>query len=58
MAKKGNLDNLRSFADLTTDERREIARRAGAASGEARRKKRNTKQAAKFVLRTKFQMFA
>ena len=50
MAKKSNLDNLRSFADLTTEERREIARRAGTASSEARRNKRNPKQAAKFVL--------
>lgn len=50
MAKNCNLNNLRSFAELTTEERREIARRAGAASGEARRRKRNTKQAAKFVL--------
>ena len=41
-----NEENLVSLADRTTEERREIATKAGIASGKARREKRDRKQRA------------
>ena len=45
-----NEENLVSLADRTTEERREIAIRAGIASGKARREKRDRKQMASDLL--------
>lgn len=39
-----NEENLISLADRTTEEQREIARKGGIASGEARRRKRTLKE--------------
>ncbi len=40
----GNKENLKSLADRTTEEQREIATMGGKASGEARRKKKELKE--------------
>lgn len=40
-----NEENLISLADRTTEEQREIARKGGIASGEARRRKKTLKEA-------------
>ena len=45
-----NEENLVSLADRTTEERREIATKAGVASGKARREKRDRKQIASELL--------
>ena len=45
-----NKENLVSLADRTTEERREIATKAGIASGKARREKRDRKQMASDLL--------
>ena len=45
-----NEENLVSLADRTTEERREIAIKAGIASGKARREKRDRKQMASDLL--------
>ena len=50
MAHQNNEQNLIPASMRTPEERRRIAQKAGVASGEARRKKRNTKQTAKYVL--------
>lgn len=50
MAHQNNEQNLIPASMRTPDERRRIAQKAGVASGEARRRKRNTKQTAKYVL--------
>ena len=42
-------DNLVSLADRTTEERREIARAGGIASGEARRRKRSWRECAEII---------
>ena len=42
-------DNLVSLADRTTEERREIARAGGIASGEARRRKRTWRECAEII---------
>lgn len=39
-----NQDNLVSFKDLTVEEQREIARKGGIASGEARRRRKTLKE--------------
>lgn len=44
-----NPQNLVSLADRTTEERREIARAGGIASGEARRRKRTLRQIAEML---------
>ena len=41
--------NLRSLAELTVEERRELARKAGRASVEARRHKRLCREIAKYI---------
>lgn len=43
-------ENLIPFTERTEDEQREIARKGGVASGEARRKKRDAKAAARLIL--------
>ena len=45
-----NEQNLVSLADRTTSERRAIAKKAGIASGEARRRSKSFKEAAEYVL--------
>ena len=50
--KKGK-ENLISLADRTMEERREIAKRAGKASGEARRRKRDMRELMKMMLEEK-----
>ena len=50
MARADNSANLIPSNRRSEEERRRIGRMGGIASGEARRKKRSTKQAAKFVL--------
>ena len=50
MAHKNNEQNLIPASMRTPEERRRIAQKAGVASGEARRRKRNTKQTAKYIL--------
>lgn len=45
-----NEKNLIPFNQRTESERREISKKAGKASGEARRRKRDAKAAAKFLL--------
>lgn len=50
MAHKNNEQNLVPPSARTPEERRINAQKAGRASGEARRRKRDTKQTAKFVL--------
>ena len=45
-----NEENLVSLADRTTEERREIATKAGIASGKARREKKDRKQIASELL--------
>lgn len=45
-----NEENLVSLADRTTEERREIATKAGIASGKARREKRDRKKMASDLL--------
>lgn len=46
-------DNLVSLADRTTEEQREIAKKGGKASGEARRKNQTLKQVARMILYAK-----
>lgn len=46
----GGHENLVSLADRTTEEQREISRKGGIASGEARRKKRDLAEIARIVL--------
>ena len=48
--KLNGLNNLVSLADRTTEERREIAIKAGKASGEARKKKKELKERCKILL--------
>ncbi len=45
-----NDDNLKSLADRTTEEKREIGIKGGKASGEARRRKRDVKLAMQALL--------
>ena len=45
-----NIDNLIKNEDLTPEERRESARRAGIASGEARRRKKTMRETLETVL--------
>lgn len=45
-----NDDNLKSLADRTTEEKREIGTKGGKASGEARRRKRDLKLAMQALL--------
>lgn len=45
-----NEKNLKPNSSRTPDERRELAAKAGKASGEARRRKRDAQQAAKLIL--------
>lgn len=47
-------DNLHSFAERTVEERRELARKAGIASGEARRAKRDLRIALEMLLDKEF----
>ena len=47
-----NEDNLVSLADRTTEEQREIARKGGIASGEARRRKKTLKEELIMLLET------
>jgi len=47
---RGNIDNLINNDDLTPEERRESASRAGKASGEARRRKREMKKTLESLL--------
>ena len=47
---KGKKENLSSFADLTVEERRELASKAGKASVEARRKKKTMREALEMML--------
>lgn len=47
---RGNVDNLISNADLTPEERKRNARRAGKASGEARRQKKTMREALLAIL--------
>lgn len=49
----GNIDNLVSLADRTTEEQREIATKGGIASGEARRRKRDMRELMKLMLEEK-----
>lgn len=48
--------NLISLADRTTEEQREISRKGGKASGEARRKKANLKKAMEQILTSEFEV--
>ena len=48
-----NEKNLVSLADRTKEEQREIARKGGIASGEARRKKKTTAQLVNLMLNSK-----
>lgn len=50
MERRGNPENLVSIGDRTTEEQRKITSNGGKASGEARRKKRSMKSAAKLLL--------
>ena len=50
MAHKNNEQNLIPFNERTEEERRELAKKAGKASGEARRKKKSMREAAKMLL--------
>lgn len=50
MIKMANDENLKSLADRTTKEKREIGQMGGKASGEARRKKRDLKLAMQALL--------
>lgn len=47
---KNNKDNLKSLAERTTKEQREIATMGGIASGEARREKKRLKEALTLLL--------
>lgn len=47
---RGNIDNLINNDDLTPEQRRESASRAGKASGEARRRKREMKKTLESLL--------
>lgn len=47
---KGKKENLSSFADLTVEERRKLASKAGKASVEARRKKKTMREALEMML--------
>lgn len=48
--KKSNMENLKSLADRTTEEKREIALKGGKASGEARRRKKRFRELFNSVL--------
>ena len=48
--RKGNKDNLGNFADLTAEERRELASKAGKASVESRRRKKTMREALEMLL--------
>lgn len=48
--KKGATENLKPFDQRTEEEQREIRSKGGKASGEARRKKRDAKSAARLIL--------
>lgn len=48
--RKGNKDNLGNFADLTAEERRELASKAGKASVESRRRKKSMREALEMLL--------
>lgn len=50
MNEKKGKENLISLADRTTEEQREIAKKGGKASGEARRKKRDMRELMKLML--------
>lgn len=50
---RGNPQNLKSLGDRTIEERREIARRAGIASGKARRDKTKLKDCLETLLERK-----
>lgn len=47
---RGNADNLGDFRELTAEEQREIARKGGIASGEARRAKKELREIAEQML--------
>lgn len=53
MAHKNNEENLRPFTELTAEEHRELSRKGGIASGEARREKANLKKALEMMLEEK-----
>lgn len=50
MAHKNNEENLRSFKDISEEEHKEISRKGGIASGEARRKKAELKKELEKIL--------
>lgn len=49
-----NEQNLKSLADRTTSERRELAKKAGVASGKARREKANFKKLVEIALNQEY----
>lgn len=49
----GNIDNLVSLADRTTEEKREIGKKGGIASGEARRNKKLMRETLEMCLEMK-----
>lgn len=53
MAHNANLEG-KGFDDRTTEEQREIARQGGIASGEARRRKRDLRQALEMLLEREY----
>lgn len=53
MANNANLEG-KGFDDRTTEEQREIARQGGIASGEARRRKRDLRQALEMLLEKEY----
>lgn len=53
MANNANLDG-KGFDDRTTEEQREIAKKGGIASGEARRRKRDLRQALELLLEKEY----
>lgn len=46
---RGNPKNLKNFKDMSVEERREIAKKAGIASGESKRKKKSMREWAKVL---------
>ena len=53
MAHKNNEENLRSFKDIPEEEHKEISKKGGIASGEARRKKAELKKELEMILNSK-----
>ena len=52
MAKRGNIDNLIKNEDLTPEQRRENARKAGLASAEAKKKRKTLREELLALLET------